>query len=97
MGRTVGTASLGCLFRKDVIVRDQRTELPSATAPPHTSLLHQLLHSLVCFWWQQRFSQSLTNSDTMKTEEASPVRKSKSVERKQSMGKHSGQLGFVLG
>jgi len=34
---------------------------------------------------------------TMKTEEASPVRKSKSVERKQSMGKHSGQLGFVLG
>lgn len=97
MGRTVGTASLGCLFRKDVIVRDQRTALPSATAPPHASLLHQLLHSLVCFWWQQRFSQSLTNSDTMKTEEASPVRKSKSVERKQSMGKHSGQLGFVLG
>ena len=49
----------------------------------------------MCFGRQQRFSQSLMNSDTMKTEEASPVRNSRSAEKKQSGDEHSGQLDFV--
>lgn len=50
----------------------------------------------MCFGWQQCFSQSLTNSETMKTEEASPVRNSRSAKRKQSRGEH-GTAGFWAG
>lgn len=55
--------------------------VPSASLE---GLLHQLRHPFACFAPQQRFSQSLTSSDTMKTEEASPVRNSRSAEGKQS-------------